>query len=131
MTPKRPIILSIVAWIWIGAGSIGGLFNVYGLVASVPGYPRWIWAALLIAKLGSVFAGLLLLKMKKAAAWVYAVTAVYGWVLALDFTNYYTPVAMWRYGVGLIILAIYAAIFWRYWSILQPQNDAAGVTANA
>jgi hypothetical protein len=131
MTPKRPIILSIVAWIWIVVGSIGGLFNVYGFVASIPGYPRWIWAALLVAKLGSVFAGILLLKMKKAAALVYVATAAYGWALALGFTNHYTPVSVWRYAVGLIILAIYAAIFWRHWSILQPQNDAAGVTANA
>ena len=71
------------------------------------------------------------MRMKKVAAWIYAVVAIYGWALALGFTNAYTPVPGWRYLVGLAVLAVYAFIIWRSWNKLQPQRDAVGVTSHA
>ena len=128
---NRPTSLTVIAWLLIVPFGVGALFNVYGFAASVPPYPRWVWAALFIVKCGGFIAGILLLKMRRLAVWIYIAAVIAGWILALAVTANYTPVAVWRFAANLLVVAIYAFFVVRHWNKLLPTNGTAGVTPDA
>ena len=124
MKTERPISMAVIAWLLIVPASAGALFNIYGFAASVPPYPRWVWVALFLVKCGILIAGLLLLKMRRLAVWIYVAAAIAGWSLSLGVTNTYTPVGLWRYSAGLLLIAVYAFFVIRHWDKLLPKGSA-------
>jgi hypothetical protein len=119
---KRPTSITVLAWLLIVTSGFGAMFNIYGLVASIPPYPQWVWAALLLIKCGILLSGLLLLRMRRLAVWIYLGAAVAGWALSLSTTRAYTPVPAWQYAAGLVVFAIYAFIVIRHWDKLLPSR---------
>ena len=131
MKVARPLMLTALAWLWILTGGVGAAVNIYGLLVALPPYPQWMWGALLVSKIGTIAAGVLLLRMRKLAVWVYIVVAAYGWALALGLTDSYTPVPFWRYLISLAVLALYALVIWPHWNKLEPRCYGVGVPTNA
>ena len=127
MSIERPTSITVIAWLLIVPASAGALFNVYGFAASVPPYPRWVWAALFLVKCSILVAGLLLLKMRRLAVWIYAAAAIVGWSLSLGVTNNYTPVGLWRYSAGFLLLVVYAFFVIRHWGKLLPKRTAGAL----
>ena len=123
---RRPISITVIAWLLIVTFGGGALLNVYGFAASVPPYPRWVWAALFLVKCGGLLAGLLLLQMRRLAVWLYVAAAIAGWSLSLGVTNSYTPVAPWRYAAGLLVMVVYAFFIIRHWDKLLPARGGVG-----
>lgn len=120
---KRPTSITVIAWLLIVTFGLGALLNIYGFSASLPPYPRWVWAALFAVKCGGLIAGVLLLKMRRMAVWIYVAALIVGWSLALGVINNYTPVAVWRYAAGLLIVGIYAFFVVRHWDKLSPNHS--------
>ena len=127
----RPTSITVIAWLLIVTFGVGALLNIYAFWASVPPYPRWVWAALFAVKCGGLLAGILLLRMRRLAVWIYVASVIVGWSLALGVTNNYTPVALWRYAVGLLVVGIYAFFVLRHWDKLLPNERIAGVPTDA
>jgi hypothetical protein len=128
---KRPISITVVAWLLIVTFGLGAMFNIYGFAASIPPYPRWVWAALFVVKCGGLLAGVLLLRMRRLAVWIYVAAVIVGWVLSLGVTNNYTPIALWRYATGLLVVGIYAFFVFRHWDKLLPNKGTTGVRTDA
>ena len=127
----RPTSITVIAWLLIVTFGVGALLNIYAFWASVPPYPRWVWAALFAVKCGGLLAGVLLLRMRRSAVWIYVAAVIVGWSLSLGVTNYYTPVALWRYATGLLIVGIYAFFVIRHWDKLLPNKGTSGVLTDA
>ena len=128
---KRPTSINVIAWLLILVSGIGAVFNVYGFAASVPPYPRWVWAALFLVKGGIFVAGILLLKMRRLAVWIYVAAAIAGWSLSLGVTSNYTSVAPWRYATGLLLTGIYAYFVVRHWDKLLPKYQTTEAVPHA
>lgn len=109
-----------IAWLIVGSHTIGVAANGISLALGDPRYAPGLWLTFLLLKLAGVFAGLLLLRGRRAGAWLFATSLVAGAGVALAFTGPY-PIYLWV-AAGLVLAVIiggFAFVIGRSWSSLR------------
>jgi len=110
----------LIAWLIIGLHAIGVAANGVSLAMGDPRYVPGLWLTFLLLKLAGVIAGLLLLRGRRAGAWLFAASLVAGAGVALAFTGPY-PVSLWMLASLLLAAVVggFAVVVGRHWSSLR------------
>ena len=110
----------LIAWLIVGSHAIGVAANGISLALGDPRYAPGLWLTGLLLKLAGVIAGVLLLRGRRAGAWLFAASLIAGAGVALAFTGPY-PVYLWV-AAGLMLAAVvggFAFVMRRNWSSLR------------
>lgn len=110
----------LIAWLIVGSHTIGVAANGVSLALGDPRYEPGLWLTFLSLKLAGVIAGLLLLRGRRAGAWLFTASLIAGAGVALTFTGPY-PAYLWLVA-GLVMAAVvggFAAVMGRNWSSLR------------
>lgn len=109
-----------IAWLIVGSHTIGVVANGVSLALGDPRYAPGLWLTFGCLKLAGVIAGLLLLRGRRAGAWLFAASLIAGAGVALAFTGPY-PAYLWV-AAGLALAAVvggFAFVMGRNWSSLH------------
>ena len=117
---KKPLGLKIFIGYLLTVFSISLALSAYGFFGRVPPYTQTGWAMLAIPKILALGAGLCLLKLWKAGAFLWGAAVLIGWGLVIEFGT--TPLQLTA-SVTIEVWSIW--VLWKSWPILTPTHAAS------
>lgn len=113
-------LLRTIGWLIVGSHAIGVAANGISLALGDPRYAPGLWLTFMLLKLAGLIAGILLLRGRRAGAWLFAASLIAGAGVALAYTGPY-PVYLWV-AAGVALAAVvggFALVMARSWSGLR------------
>ncbi len=127
MTPMRPQEITQLAWFVVVLHAFGALSDVRALIVVDMHYPVWLVSGFLATKSLGVIAGVLLLKMKKVAIWLYAFAVVPSFLMLNLIKSEFEAQGWMLNLIGSAMVALFAVVVRPHWSKLAPSAGQSGL----
>ena len=124
---KRPTAITIfVLYLLIVFGtSIAG--SLFGAIKALPPHSESTWLVLAIPKLAAFFAGIALWRMLRIGVWLWALSVLLEWILAIGMGVGYFPTLSVAFAVTTVIVAASVWVIYTNWDKLLPWNASSGI----
>ena len=118
----RPTTITVFSFYLLIVFGISIIGSVYGAAKSLTPYSSSQWLILSLPKLFAFFAGVAFWKMLRVGAWLWAISVLLGWALALSMGTGYFPTLTIAVAVTTLIVAASVWVIYSNWNKLLPWN---------
>ncbi|MBA4165103.1 MAG: hypothetical protein C0510_10840 [Erythrobacter sp.] len=124
---KRPTAITIFALYLLIVFGISIVGSIYGAIEALPPYSTQEWLVLALPKAAAFLAGIAFWKMLRLGAWLWTVSVLTGWALAIGLGTGFFPTFSIALIVTTLILAASVWVIYSNWNKLLPLNSARGI----